>query len=127
MLISFLLYAASLNPSADTIKHPIDIQLDKCLSQAHATIPRAECYNTAYKAWENDISTCEKKLLKKEKQKGTVVAAQKNWEKEKDARFKEIADKYNSMRGTMYVPIRIKLRMEVLRARALKLENQVKN
>lgn len=127
MLLTFLFFAASLNPSMDTIKHSIDIQLDKCLSQTHATMPRAECYSTAYNAWENDIAACEKKLLKKEKQKGSVAAAQKDWEKERDARFKEIADKYNTMRGTMYVPVRIKLRMEVLRARALELERQLKN
>ncbi len=67
----------------DTIKHSIDIQLDKCLSQTHATMPRAECYSTAYNAWENDIAACEKKLLKKEKQKGSVCCCTKRLGKRK--------------------------------------------
>ena len=126
MMIPFLLYCASLSLLTDTVEHPIDRQLERCLSAAHATMPRAECYTTAYKAWENDIAVSEKKLLKKEKQKGAVAAAQKIWEKERDSRFKEIAGKYNTMRGTLYIPLRIKLRMEVLRARALDLERQLK-
>ena len=127
MLLSILLYSFSLSPSTDTIKHPIDLQLDKCLLKAHATMTRAACYNTAYIGWENDIAVSEKLLLKKGKDKNNVENEQKAWEQERDARFKEIADQYNKMRGTMYVPLRIKLRMEVLRARALKLEEQLKN
>jgi uncharacterized protein YecT (DUF1311 family) len=61
------------------------------------------------------------------KQKEKLRSEQKDWQKQRDAEFTNIADKYNKMRGTMYIPVRIKLRMEVLRKRALQLEKQLQD
>ena len=127
MLFPVLIYAISLVSIPDTAKHPIDNRLDSCLSNSHATMPRAHCYNSAYNAWEEDIATTEKALLAKagEKQKVKIKANQAAWEKQRDAAFDKIADQYNKMRGTGYIPVRIKLRMEVLRKRALQLEKKL--
>lgn len=126
MILSFVFYAASLAPLTDSGKHPIDKQLEICLKQPYSTRTQAACYNTAYTAWEKDIAVSEKLLLAKEKQKDKIRAAQKAWEKERDAEFNKIAEHYNQMRGTGYISVRIKLRMEVLRKRALELEAQLK-
>ncbi len=127
MLIPVLIYAISLMSVTDTVKHPIDSRLESCLLNSYATMPRAHCYNNAYNAWENDIAATEKALLAKagEKQKVEIKACQAAWEKQRDVAFNRIADDYNKMRGTAYIPVRIKLRMEVLRKRALQLEKEL--
>lgn len=127
MLITVLMYAISVASVTDTVKYPIDNRLDSCLSNSYATMPRAHCYNSAYNAWENDIAATEKALLAKAdaKQKAKIKAAQSAWEKQRDAAFNRIAGQYNKMHGTAYIPVRIKLRMEVLRKRALQLEKEL--
>ncbi|MEP6674993.1 MAG: lysozyme inhibitor LprI family protein [Ferruginibacter sp.] len=109
---------------SDSNQHPIDVHLKDCLAASHATMPRAHCYTTAYNAWEKDINATEKKLLSKATaaQKTILHADQTAWEKERDVAFQNIADKYNNRRGTGYIPVRIELRMQVLRKRALTLE-----
>ncbi len=128
MMITILLAAGTFLNAPDTARHPIDIKLERCLSHSNATMPRAECYSTAYTSWEKDIDVSGKKLLAKagEKEKASLVATQMAWEKDRDARFQQIADRYNKMRGTGYIPARVKLRMEILRERALQLEKELK-
>ena len=128
MMIAILLSAGTFLNAPDTARHPIDIKLERCLSHSNAIMPRAECYSTAYTAWEKDIDVSEKKLLAKagEKEKVSLAASQIAWEKYRDARFQQIADRYNKMRGTGYIPVRVKVRMEILRERALQLEKELK-
>lgn len=129
MLISVLLFATTLINVSDTGGNKIDVQLSECLSKSEATMIRAECYNKAYTAWDNDITATEKVLMAKAdgKQKEKLRSEQSAWQKQRDDAFNKIADKYNKMRGTMYIPVRIKLRMEVLRKRALQLEKQLRD
>ena len=128
MMIAILLSAGTFLNAADTDRHPIDIKLERCLSHSNAIMPRAECYSTAYTSWEKDIDVSEKKLLAKagEKEKASLAASQIAWEKYRDTRFQQIAERYNKMRGTGYIPVRVKVRMEILRERALQLEKELK-
>lgn len=125
-MLPLLLIAFSLN-CPDSNQHPIDMRLQNCLKEAHATMPRAECYNIAYHHWELDIKNIEKKLLAKAttQQKEQLRTDELNWEKERDLAFDTIAIKYNKMRGTGYIPVRIQLRMDVLRKHALELEAEL--
>lgn len=127
ILLPVLLMSGSILNAADSTVHPIDARMNACLAKAHATMPRATCYNTAYLAWETDIKNLSNKLLKNADtlQRKKLIDEQNTWEKERDLEFNKIADKYNAMRGTGYIPIRIKLRMEILRKRALQLEKQL--
>ena len=126
ILLSVFMIAGSFFNSPDSVIHPIDARMNNCLGHSHATMPRATCYNKAYLAWEDDIKiTCNKLLKKADPQRRKKLADEQSaWEKQRDLEFKKIADKYNSMRGTGYIPVRIELRMEILRKRALELEKQ---
>jgi len=112
----------------DSNTHPIDVQLNDCLAQSHATMPRARCYNKAYTAWEQAISTAENKLLKNADglKRKKLIDEQSTWEKQRDLAFEKIADRYIKMKGTGYIAVRIQLRMEILRNRALALERQLR-
>ena len=125
MLFPILYLSTLILNSADSSQHPIDKQLYNCLQQSHATMPRARCYSTTSDLWEKDIYATQKKLLLKATtaQKKKLRENQQDWEKERDKEFAEIADRYNFKRGTGYIPVRIELRMKVLRKRALELES----
>ena len=51
-----------------------------------------------------------------------LEAGQNSWEAYRDHEFGFLAAMLNQKRGTMYIPIRIEYRIEVLKARALELE-----
>ncbi len=127
ILLPVLLLSGSILNSTDSTIHPIDTRMNACLAKAHATMPRATCYNTAYLAWEADIKNVSNKLLKNADalQRKKLTDEKSSWEKERDLEFSKIADTYNARKGTGYIPIRIKLRMEILRKRALQLEKQL--
>ncbi len=111
----------------DSVIHPIDARMNNCLAHSHATMPSATCYNKAYLAWEEDIRVAQNKLLKiaEPQQRKKLAEEESDWEKQRDLEFKKIADKYNNRRGTGYIPVRIELRMEILRMRALELEKRL--
>jgi uncharacterized protein YecT (DUF1311 family) len=54
-------------------------------------------------------------------QKDTLKAAQLEWIKQRDLEFKFIDSVYDALQGTMYIPMRIAARMEVVKHRALEL------
>ncbi|MGH9820993.1 MAG: lysozyme inhibitor LprI family protein [Pyrinomonadaceae bacterium] len=107
-------------------KHPIDRQLDKCLSVKHGTMPRAECYSKAFEAWDKDVSTTYAKLKETlpAAQVEPLVAAQASWEHYRDDEFGFIAALYAKRRGTGYISTRIILRTEIVKARAVLLEGR---
>jgi uncharacterized protein YecT (DUF1311 family) len=125
-LISILLSAGTLLNTPDSAIHPIDSRMTKCLDRSHAIMPRADCYNKAYTDWEQDIKKYQNRLLQKAdaEQRKKILAEEKAWEDIRDEEFKKIADEYNNRKGTGYIPVRIALRMQVLRKRALQLEKE---
>ena len=127
ILLPVLLLSGSMLNAADSSVHPIDTRMNACLAKTHATMPRATCYNTAYLEWEADIKKVNNELLKNADavQRKKLTDEQSSWEKERDLEFSKIADTYNARKGTGYIPVRIKLRMEILRKRALQLEMQL--
>jgi uncharacterized protein YecT (DUF1311 family) len=54
-------------------------------------------------------------------QKLALKAAQLDWLKYRDSEFKVIDSIYDTLQGTMYIPMRIAERLEVVKKRALAL------
>jgi len=54
--------------------------------------------------------------------KETLRLAQLEWIKYRDLDFKLIDSVYDTMQGTMYIPMRVDARMEVVKKRALELK-----
>ncbi len=57
------------------------------------------------------------------KQKEALRLAQFEWIKYRDLEFKSIDIIYDTMEGTMYIPMRISAHLEVIKKRALELSN----
>jgi uncharacterized protein YecT (DUF1311 family) len=79
----------------------------------------------AYAAWDRELNRNYAALMAKLKpaQKESLRLAQLEWIKQRDLEFKFIDSIYDTLEGTMYIPMRIAARMEVIRKRALGLKD----
>ena len=129
-MITFLLLFAVFGISVAAqdekpVTHPIDAAQAKCLKTHHGTMPRAKCYSDASGAWNEDVTKTYAALLLKVSatDKGSIEKSQTAWGKYRDAEYDLISHFYGNKRGTGYISVRIIARMEIVKERALRLED----
>ena len=122
-LVSILLLATVSIAQVET-PHPIDKALEACIDKNGSTAGMVECTDKAYAAWDKELNKNYGGLMRalKPKQKETLRLAQLEWIKYRDLDFKLIDSVYDMMQGTMYIPMRIDARMEIIKKRALELK-----
>ena len=122
-LVSILLLATVLIAQEET-KHPIDKALEACIDKNGSTAGMVECTDKAYAAWDKELNKNYGALMRalKPKEKETLRLAQLEWIKYRDLDFKLIDSVYDMMQGTMYIPMRIDARMEIIKKRVLELK-----
>ncbi|MDX6529096.1 MAG: hypothetical protein QOH41_1386 [Blastocatellia bacterium] len=105
-------------------QHPIDKALEACIDKNGSTAGMVECTDKAYAAWDRELNKNYGELMRtlKPAQKEALRLAQLEWIKYRDLDFKLIDSVYDSMQGTMYIPMRIDARMEVVKKRAQELK-----
>jgi uncharacterized protein YecT (DUF1311 family) len=83
-----------------------------------------ECTDKAYLAWDKELNKNYAELMRIMKPRGkeSLRLAQLEWIKFRDLNFKLIDSVYDRMEGTMYIPMRIDARMEMVKRRALELK-----
>ena len=84
-----------------------------------------ECTDKAYAAWDKEMNKNYGALMSalKPKQKEALRMAQLNWIRYRDLQFKFIDSVFDTLDGTMYIPMRISSRMQVIKKRALELKD----
>jgi len=127
LILTGLLYplaSASGSVYQEPAQHPIDQALDACIEKNGSTAGMVECTDKAYAAWDKELNKNYGELMRalKPAQKEVLRAAQLEWIKYRDMDFKFIDSVYDTMQGTMYIPMRIDARMEVVKKRALELK-----
>jgi uncharacterized protein YecT (DUF1311 family) len=120
---AYPLATASGSVPQEPAQHSIDKTLDACIEKNGSTSGMVECTNKAYAAWDRELNKNYVELMRalKPSQKETLRLAQLEWIKYRDLDFKSIDSIYDTMQGTMYIPMRIDARMEVVKKRALEL------
>lgn len=88
---------------------------------------RAECLSRAFESWDKDIAETYATLRRSATpaELKPVEAGQLSWAAYKDHEFAFLDAMLMRKRGTLYVPMRIEYRIEILKARALELERYV--
>lgn len=106
-------------------KHPIDVALDNCMDKNPSTQGMVGCLDAAYKKWDAELNKNYKALTSQlnATQKAALLTAQRKWIEYRDLEFKMQTSVYATMQGTMYQPMAINDRMEVVKKRALDLKN----
>ena len=122
-LISVLLLA-TVSIAQEQAQHPIDKALEGCIDKNGSTAGMVQCTDKAYAEWDKELNKNYGELMRTRKpsQKEALRLAQLEWIKYRDLDFKLINALYDTMEGTMYIPMRIDARMEVVKKRALELK-----
>ena len=120
----FILLLATVSLAQKEPDHPIDKALEACIDKNGSTAGMVECTDKAYAAWDKELNKNYGELMRtlKASQKEALRLAQLEWIKYRDLDFKLIDSLYDTMQGTMYIPMRIDARMEVVKKRALELK-----
>jgi uncharacterized protein YecT (DUF1311 family) len=61
----------------------------------------------------------------KSKQKEALRLSQLEWIKHRDLEFKFIDSMFDTFQGTMYIPMRVGARLEIIKERAVKLKSHL--
>lgn len=125
LLLFLLCFAVTAFAQEAEEQHPIDIALDKCMDKNPSTQGMVGCLDDAYKKWDAELNKNYKALSLKlnAKQKAALLAAQRKWIEYRDLEFKAQSSVYETMEGTMYQPMAINDRLEVVKKRALDLRS----
>lgn len=126
-ILSSLFFASSLlfADENETKKHPIDIELEKCLSinSNMTTAGMTRCADAAYDRWDKELNRVYKELTSKldEEGKNNLKQSQLAWIKYRDLEFKNIDMIYKNLQGTMYIPMRVNNRIGIVKNRVIEL------
>lgn len=127
MALLSVLLLASVAGAQEQTQHPIDKALEACIDKNGSTAGMVECTDKAYAAWDKELNRNYAELIRalKLKQKEALRLAQLEWIKYRDMEFKLIDSIYDTLEGTMYIPMRIDARLEVIKKRALELKGHL--
>jgi uncharacterized protein YecT (DUF1311 family) len=101
----------------------IDSHLDTCLGKANTTADMIQCNSVAYTAWDKQLNRTYAELLSSMSatEKQALRASQRSWLSFRDLEFKALDAMYARLDGTMYLPMRVASRTNVVRDRAMEL------
>jgi uncharacterized protein YecT (DUF1311 family) len=124
LAMASILFVATLSIAQEQTQHPIDKALEACINKNGSTAGMVECTDKAYAAWDKELNKNYTELMRtlKPTQKEALKSAELEWIKYRDLDFKLIDSLYDTMQGTMYIPMRIDAHMEVIKKRALELK-----
>jgi len=126
MRLAFVLLASLLlcqQVDAAAVELPNDELTASCIDANSTTAGMIQCSYEEYERWDQALNAAYKALLAgiTSPEKQAFRVAQRQWIMFRDAEFKAIDAIYSRMQGTMYLPMRVAERVELVKARALQL------
>jgi uncharacterized protein YecT (DUF1311 family) len=108
-------------------ENSIDAGLEKCLGSDSTTAHMLDCSYKAYDEWDKELNKNYNLLLSKldPSEREILRNAQRQWLLSRDADFKAIDAVYAHKSGTLYAPMRVTDRTDIVKARALQLRGYV--
>lgn len=110
-------------------KDPIDRAMEAAMAKNSSTAGMVNAIDEAMKQWDQKLNTSYKALSKElpAAEWKELVAAQRAWIAFRDAQIKAMDATFDRMEGTMWIPIRAEMAMNLTRQRAQFLENMLHN
>jgi len=104
-------------------KDPIDRRFDACVKQDPTTAGMVRCAEEALRAWDEEMNRAYRELQGRLDPGGreALRTAQRAWLAWRDAEFRFIGRLYGSRAGTMYLPMEVGRRVDLVRQRTLEL------
>jgi uncharacterized protein YecT (DUF1311 family) len=116
-------------PLSAVEKDPIDRAMEAAMAKNPSTAGMVDAIDNALKQWDQKLNTCYKALNKElpAAEWKELVTAQRAWIAFRDAQLKAMDATFDRMEGTMWIPIRAEMAMNLTRQRAQFLENMLHN
>jgi uncharacterized protein YecT (DUF1311 family) len=126
-LLLLALLLPTLVSAQEAEKHPIDKALDICTEKDPSTAGMVRCTDAAYKKWDQELNKNYRTLMARLKPAGKQLlkSGQLSWITYRDNEFKLIDSIYDGIQGTMYIPLRIDEKMQIVKQRALALASHI--
>jgi uncharacterized protein YecT (DUF1311 family) len=114
----------SIRTAADEKKHRIDAWLDKQLETASSETTMRRATGQARQMWDQEMSKSYSILMRRldSEQKAALIKSQKSWLAYRDAEFDLVSKTVGRKSGLMWQTVAAGDRMEIVKARALMLE-----
>ena len=128
LLVLFLVFSSGTAVAQQqTAVHQIDKTLEACIDKDPSTAGMVRCNDRAYTMWDKELNKNYAALMQKLKPEGkqALKLAQSEWIKQRDAEFKLLEQIYSTLQGTMYIPMQIASRVEIVKQRALALSGYI--
>ena len=127
LLVLLSLLLPTLVSAQEAQTHPIDKALEICTDKNPSTAGMVNCTDAAYKKWDQELNKNYRTLMARLKPAGKQLlkSAQLSWITYRDNEFKLIDNIYDAIQGTMYIPMRIDEKMQIVKQRALALASHL--
>jgi uncharacterized protein YecT (DUF1311 family) len=105
-------------------EHSIDQALDICWEKALTTADQVACATKAQMLWDQELNKTYQALLSalNVPSQTALRSAQREWLRYRDAEYKALDEFYGQLSGSMYIPILTVKKAEVIKQRALLLQ-----
>ena len=106
-------------------KHRIDKWLESAIDRDPSTAGMVQATSKAAEMWDSELNGVYKQLLEvlSKSQVEKLKASQRKWLEYRDAEFAFSDEFYGSMQGTMWRPVAVNSRMDIVRSRTLELQS----
>lgn len=119
---------ATINESGDAL-HPIEVEISKLLDKDPSTNGQVQAFAKGFDLWDAELNKVYKELMtaygKNEALKKSLKEAQLAWIKFRDAEFEHLRNAFLTKDGSMYRIFLASDRMNVVKERALELQNRL--
>ena len=115
-------------PCCAAEKHPLEIQLEKCIGSKISSVDMRECIYASEKKWDEELNKNYKTLLNLIKDpaiKSKLRETQIEWIKFRDTEIKFIGEFYSSFEGTMWLDVIADKIHDLTKDRAQKLKEYI--
>lgn len=120
ILLLVALFTPALASAQEPAVHPIEKALEACIDKNGSTAGMVTCEDRAYAMWDKELNKNYLALTAKltAGARPALKAAQLEWLKYRDLEFKLIDNVYESLQGTMYIPMHMDRKKGVIKSRA---------
>ena len=117
---------AALASPAHAADHPLEAADAACYDDAMTTVAMVECAGASFDRWDAELNRQYKRLmaLLAPEEQQALRDSQRKWIAFRDAEFAFMAAAHSRMQGSMYQPLHVEARKELVKARALQLASQ---
>jgi len=115
-----LLLIAATASGAERLRQDLDTQLERCQQQAVSTLENLQCYEAANTAWDSELNNQYKQLLAGQSPaaQAALKKAQRAWIGYRDSYFQGINHFYQQPQGTVWGPVAVESKLNVVRDKA---------